>query len=240
MNHLIFNDICFCYPGNSGVHNLHATIESGQLVGVIGANGSGKSTMLRLAAGRIQPESGTIVLDGKSINQWSGKERAQRISYLPQAIEAGLPFTVSELVRLGRGADQQQLLFTEEELFNILGLLPYRETPINQLSGGERRRAYIAMVLAQGAHTILLDEPLAGLDLRYQYELLDLLATLCHTHNLTILISLHDLILTHGFDRILVLKDGRITVDAPPKEALTETTIRDTFDLAKRFRLLAF
>jgi iron complex transport system ATP-binding protein len=88
--------------------------------------------MLRLAAGRIQPESGTIVLDGKSINQWSGKERAQRISYLPQAIEAGLPFTVSELVRLGRGADQQQPLFTEEELFNILGLLPYRETPINQ------------------------------------------------------------------------------------------------------------
>ncbi len=240
MSRLSLDSVTLCYPDGGGIHKVSSTFSTGELVGVIGANGSGKSTLLKLAAGRLFPESGSVLVDGVSVSAWKARERAQRISYLPQSVEAGLPFTVEELVDLGRGVGTATTVFGSEELFDILGLTGLRTTPLPQLSGGERRRAFIAMVLAQGAKTILLDEPLAGLDLRYQYELLDLLRELCHQHGLTIVVSLHELLLARGLDRVLVLHDGKVTGDGLPVEVLTDLRIRQTFDLSERFAIPSF
>jgi iron complex transport system ATP-binding protein len=118
-----------------------------------------------------------------------------------------------------------------------VGLEGHEQTPLAQISGGERRRAFIAMILAQGGKTLLLDEPLAGLDLRYQYELLTLLRSLCQTHNLTILLSLHDLILARNLDRLLVIRQGQLLADGLPAEILTQHLVQQTFDLDPGFQV---
>jgi iron complex transport system ATP-binding protein len=112
-----------------------------------------------------------------------------------------------------------------------VGLDGYEQTPLANISGGERRRAFIAMILAQGGKTLLLDEPLAGLDLRYQYELLALLRELCRNHNLTIFFSLHELLLARNLDRLLVIREGQLLADGLPSLILTEKLIQQTFDL---------
>jgi iron complex transport system ATP-binding protein len=138
---------------------------------------------------------------------------------------------------MGRAAACKDHLLTCNEVLAAVGLEGYERTPLAHISGGERRRAFIAMILAQGGTTLLLDEPLAGLDLRYQCELLNLLRRLCQTHNLTILLSLHDLILARSLDRLLVIRRGHLLADGPPSDILTQTLVQQTFDLEPGFQV---
>jgi iron complex transport system ATP-binding protein len=227
---LRFDDISFSYRSEPFVQNISFALRPGELVGVIGANGSGKSTILRLGAGLLKPRSGSVELVGRSLVTLPGRERAGLLGYLPQSVEASLPFRAGELVAMGAAAGDAGEEACREAL-NCVGLSEHKNTLLCRLSGGERRRAFIAMVLAQGGSVLLLDEPLAGLDLRFQYELLDLLRNMCCERQVTILLSLHDLILARELDRLLVVRDGSLLADGPPTDVFDSCLIRRTFDL---------
>jgi len=237
MSSLRFERVSFSYGNVPCVEQFSCTLAKGELVGLIGANGSGKSTLLRLGAGLLSPQSGLVELDGQPVRSWRGDERAARLGYLPQSIEVPLPFRVGELVEMGRAAARRDGLLSCGEVLAAVGLEGHEQTPLAQISGGERRRAFIAMILAQGGKTLLLDEPLAGLDLRYQYELLTLLRGLCQTHNLTVMISLHDLVLARNLDRLLVIRQGQLLADGLPGEILTQQLVQQTFDLDPCFQV---
>lgn len=237
MSSLCFQQVNFRYNSIRCIGDFSCTLTKGELVGLIGANGSGKSTLLRLAAGLLLPESGLVTLDGKPVRSLRGEERAAQLGYLPQSIETPLPFRVGELVEMGRAAARKDHLLSCQEVLAAVGLEGYEQSTLDQISGGERRRAFIAMILAQGGKTLLLDEPLAGLDLRYQYELLTLLRSLCQTHNLTILFSLHDLILARNLDRLLVIRQGQLLADGLPTDILTQQLVQQTFDLDPQFQM---
>lgn len=239
MSYLRFDQVCFSYGTTPCIADFSCSLGRGTLVGLIGANGSGKSTLLRLGTGLLQPASGTVELDGTPVRCWHGQQRAARLGYLPQAIEAPLPFLAEELVEMGRSAARHTERLSVQEVLEAVGLERHAQSPLGHLSGGERRRAFIAMTLAQGGSTLLLDEPLAGLDLRYQYELLSLLQRLSREYNLGILLTLHDLLLTRELDRLLVIRQGQLLADGLPGKILTPDLIRQTFDLDSGFSLPA-
>jgi len=231
MSGLVFEQVSFSYGQTPCIREFTVKLAKGELVGLIGANGSGKSTLLRLGAGLLLADQGQVILDNKPVRSWRGHERASRLSYLPQSLEVPLPFRVLELVEMGWAAGRHHERLSAVEVLDMVGLADKAELPLAEISGGERQRAFLAMTLAQGGSTLLLDEPLAGLDLRYQYELLALLRQLCHVRGLTILLSLHDLMLARELDRLLVLRQGELLADGLPGELLQPELICRTFDL---------
>lgn len=231
MSRLSLENVTFSYNGNLSIKNLSLSINRGELVGLMGPNGSGKSTLIRLALGILKPSSGRVLLDQKPVSAWSGQERSARISHLPQTLDLPLPFKVIELVRIGRETTRGEKRLSVADAIGLTGLSGYEERQLQSLSGGERKRAFIAMTLAQGAEILLLDEPLASLDLRYQHELLELMNRLCREQQLTILLSLHELTLARKVDRLLMLQHGTLLADAPPDRLLNRGQICQLFGL---------
>ncbi len=232
MTLLVCSDVSFSYGQKPVLTDIAWSVGPGELVGLIGANGAGKSTLLRLAAGMLRPGTGTITLCGRPLADWRARERATVLCYLPQSPEASLPFRVGELVAMGAeaaGCGAAALA----DILAAVGLVGHAATPVGRLSGGERRRAFLAMALAQGGSLLLLDEPLAGLDLRFQYELLDLLRAWCRERNMAIVLSLHDLLLARELDRLLVLGGGTVLADGAPDRVLRPELIRRTFALER-------
>ena len=228
---LDFTDVAFDFSDKSFIADLSFAVAKGEVLGLIGPNGAGKSTVLKLAAGLLKPRAGSIRLAGRPITSYSGRERARRVAYLPQQLDARLPFRVAELGEMGgyqhRGKAPRETL----EALRLAGLEGKADAPLGRLSGGELRRAYLAMTLRQGADCLLLDEPLAGLDLRYQAELLQLLRGIATGIGTTVIMSLHDMGAALWLDRLLALKEGELIGTGNPRELLSEELIRRLFDL---------
>lgn len=228
---LDFTDVAFDFSDKSFIAGLSFAVAKGEVLGLIGPNGAGKSTVLKLAAGLLKPRAGSIRLADRPIAAYNGRERARRVAYLPQQLDARLPFRVAELVEMGgyphRGKAPRETL----EALRLAGLEGKADAPLGRLSGGELRRAYLAMTLRQGANCLLLDEPLAGLDLRYQAELLQLLRGIATGIGTTVIMSLHDMGAALWLDRLLALKEGELIGTGSPRELLSEELIRRLFDL---------
>jgi len=175
-------------------------IERGQVLVLQGPNGSGKSTLMKAMARQLRPQAGTVTLDGRDIWQMDVQTFAQKVAYVPQTLTAPQFMTVHELVALGRSPHQKlfQLSLTDNDRSLITaamsrcGVDDLQDKLVSQLSGGERQRTVIAMALTQGPDYLLLDEPTASLDFRYQLELIDLLGQL-KDDGLGIGLILHDL-----------------------------------------------
>jgi iron complex transport system ATP-binding protein len=149
-------------------------------------------------------------------------------------LDMNVPFTVGELVRMGLYPYERPPGLTVEDAIGMVGLAEKTDTQMINLSGGERRRAYIAMTILQGAGILLLDEPLANLDIRYQTEILELLRRLNTERGITILMALHDINLAFQFDRIVLIKEGRILGVGPPGEVLLKRHIEEAFNIDVR------
>ncbi|SDL99378.1 iron complex transport system ATP-binding protein [Geoalkalibacter ferrihydriticus] len=230
---LVFEQVCFGFGGDTFIEDLSFKATPGELIGLIGANGAGKSTALRLAAGLLKPWAGKILLDGRPLASLSDRQRAGRLAYLPQNLDVHLPFRVAELVRMGTYPCSDMPPLAPQKALRIVGLEHKEQAHLGQLSGGELRRAFIAMTLVQGARCLLLDEPLAGLDLKFQAELLRLLRAITETAGVTVLMSLHDMAAARRFDRLLALKEGALIAQGAPHAVLTESLIAELFDLQK-------
>lgn len=226
-------------PGSNhdAVRDLCVDIGPRETIALVGPNGSGKSTTLVALAGALRPRQGRVLLDGADIQSYSRRALARRISRLPQAPATPEGITVEQLVRFGRhahapilgGVDADGHIAVDRSLAYV-GLGELRGRAMETLSGGERRRAWLAMVLAQESDVILLDEPTAALDLRHQLELLSLVDDLKDRFSRTVVIVLHDL--DHAVrvaDRIVLLHRGRLYCHGPARQCLDEEALRDVF-----------
>jgi ABC-type cobalamin/Fe3+-siderophores transport system ATPase subunit len=222
----------FSYAGNSPfIEDLSFSVGEGDFIGLLGANGSGKSTILKLACGILKPAAGNILLWGKELNTVDGRDRAKLISYLPQSLDISVPFLVRELVGMGLYPYDIRPAMSVEEALDMVGLSDKSDARLADLSGGERRRAFIAMTLLQGAGLLMLDEPLANLDIKYQIELVKLLKGLRSKRNIAVVMALHDINVALQFDKVMLLKDGGLIGTGRPDEVLNGSMLRRAFDV---------
>lgn len=211
------------------IQELSFLVGEGDFIGLLGANGSGKSTIMKLASGLLKPASGWISLWGKSLNAIKHKDRAKLISYLPQTLDISVPFTIKELVGMGLYPYDIPPALSVEEALDMVGLTGKANARLTDLSGGERRRTFIAMTLLQGAGLLLLDEPLANLDIKYQIELVRLLKNLRASRNISVVMALHDINIALQFEKVILIKEGSVIGSGRPDEVLSGTMLKQAF-----------
>jgi iron complex transport system ATP-binding protein len=210
---------------------VSARFPHGSLTAIIGPNGAGKSTLLRVAAGLLTPDAGGVEVAGQPLSRLSPAARAERIGFLPQARPLGWPVPVRALVALGQHPRRPDAARVEAALAEV-GLRGLADRRADSLSGGELARAHLARVLAGGAQTLLLDEPVAGLDPAHQLEVLGLLAARARS-GATVAVVLHDLGLASAYaDRVLCLAAGRGVAEGPTAEVLTPDLLARVFGVA--------
>jgi iron complex transport system ATP-binding protein len=219
------------YRDKPFIDNLTFSIGNGEFIGLLGANGSGKSTILKLASGILKPTEGRINLWSKPLHTYKNKDRAKLLCYLPQLLDINVPFKVSDLAGMGLYPYEISPELTVDEALEMVGLRDKSESYITNLSGGERRRAFIAMTLIQGAGLLLLDEPLANLDIKYQLEIQRLLRELRDKKDISIIMALHDINIALQFEKVMLIKDGKVIGIGCPDEVLTNHLLREAFDI---------
>jgi iron complex transport system ATP-binding protein len=242
-----FTNVGFTYPAPArgrrrtpALADLSFTIEPGEILGVVGPNSAGKTTMVRLATKVMSPDRGRISIDGAPIARLAPVELARRIAVVPQELPATFPFTVGELVLMGRYPHDPGRYFESprdrsvaREAMEATGVLELADLPLEHLSGGERQRAVIARALAQEPRLLVLDEPTAHLDLRYQVEAAALLRRLNRERGTTVLLVSHDLNLAAEVcDRLLLLSQGRVAAIGAPEAVLDEALLASVFGCA--------
>ncbi|HMK50032.1 MAG TPA: ABC transporter ATP-binding protein [Thermodesulfovibrionales bacterium] len=229
---LEIGNIVFKYSGHMPlIRNLSFSVSEGEFIGLLGPNGSGKSTLLKLAGGILKPSEGRVRLWGKDLQSVPNKDRAKLLCYLPQLLDIGVPFRVKEIVSMGFYPYDILPKMSVDEALDMVGLRDKAESYITHLSGGERRRAFIAMTLLQGAGLLLLDEPLANLDIKYQLEIFRLLRYLRKEKNISIIMALHDINIALQFEKVILMKDGDILCFGSPEDVLTTSLLREAFDV---------
>jgi iron complex transport system ATP-binding protein len=216
---------------------LSLAIERGEIVGVIGPNSAGKTTLIRLLTRVVPPSSGTITIEGRPLASLSAAALAREIAVVPQDLPQAFPFTVGELVLMGRYPHAPARYFESERdravartAMEATGVLDLARLPLAELSGGERQRAVLARALAQEPRLLVLDEPTAHLDLRYQAECVGLLRRLNRERGMTIVLVAHDLNLAAEVcDRLLLMSQGRMERLGAPEQVLDEDTLRAVY-----------
>ncbi|HAR84119.1 MAG TPA: Fe(3+)-dicitrate ABC transporter ATP-binding protein [Clostridium sp.] len=227
------------YDDSLIVKELNMQIPEGKITSIIGANGCGKSTILKAVGRILKPKKGVVHLSGQDISKLPTKEIAKKMAILPQTPTAPSGLTVGELVAYGRFPHQKGFgNLTEEDkrivkwALTATKLSEFERREVDALSGGQRQRVWIAMALAQQTDLILLDEPTTYLDLAHQLEVLKLLYELNRNQKCTIVMVLHDLNLAARFsDYIIAIQKGAIIEHGAPEEVMTPEVLRKTFNI---------
>ncbi|WP_138465781.1 ABC transporter ATP-binding protein [Poseidonocella sp. HB161398] len=226
-------------PGRTLLEGLDLALPEGRVTGLIGHNGSGKSTLLRLLSGQAAPSTGRIRFEGRDLGQWPRRALARRLAYLPQHPPAAEGMLVEELVALGRypwhgalGRPSAQDRAATDAAIAACGLAPLAGRRVDTLSGGEAQRAWLAMLIAQEAGCLLLDEPISALDIAHQMEVLALIRSLSQAHGRSVVVVLHDLNMAARFcDHIVALKGGRLAFEGGPGEMMAPAALQHVFGL---------
>jgi len=236
-NSLFMRNVSFSYFNGLVLRDIDLNIGDGEMVGVIGPNGCGKTTLLKLACGVLSPVRGEVSLGGISLKKLSRKQVARHVAVVPQYFNIPFAFTVAEVVLLGRtpfistisGETRRDHAMSALAL-GLAGINHLKNRYFNDLSGGERQKVILAMALAQEPKLLLLDEPTTHLDISHQVEILELVKSLNREQGVTVVAAMHDLNLAAlFFERLVLLKEGAIFADGSPREVLTEDTIQDVF-----------
>lgn len=239
MSRLYTEGLSIGYVDRLIVEDLNLSIPQGKITALVGANGSGKSTILKTMARIMKPRNGTVFLDGKSIHNQSTKDIAKELAILPQNPVAPDGLTVFELISYGRFPHQKGFgnLTKEDKKYiewalQVTGMLEFYDRPVDQLSGGQRQRAWIAMALAQGTDMLFLDEPTTYLDMAHQLEVLKLLEHLNKEEKRTIVMVVHDLNHATRFAQHMVaIKTGKVICEGSPREVVTSDVLREVFGI---------
>ncbi len=230
--------LSFSYGKKEILEQIDLKIDKGDFLGILGPNGSGKSTLLKLINGILNPTYGSVTIKGRDVREYSTRQRARLLSYIPQNVPVYFPFSVYETVMagrfpyigyLGQGSEKdKEVVLRAMELVEISDIAHRKLT---ELSGGERQRVAIATCLAQDSEILLLDEPVSNLDIYYQKQILNLLKSLNQEHGKTIVMAVHDINMAYGFcNKSLFLKQGRIAFNGPTKEIMREDVIETVYD----------
>jgi iron complex transport system ATP-binding protein len=236
--------VAFGYKNKAVLADVSLAVEKGEMLAILGPNGSGKTTLLRILSG-VLAATGEVKANGKAIRTYGRRELSRLFAVVPQESPLTFPYTVAEIVLMGRASHHNPLAFESEEdrdvarkSMELTDVLSFGDRYLHELSGGEKQRVIIARALAQEPEILLLDEPSAFLDLKHQVHILEILRRLNREHKLTIIAALHDLNLAAlFFPRLVMLQDGRIYRDGSPKEVLTEETIEEIYGINVKIRL---
>ncbi|MFZ0887795.1 MAG: heme ABC transporter ATP-binding protein [Candidatus Binataceae bacterium] len=226
------------YGGRQVLHRVSLEVGFGELLAIVGPNGAGKSTILRLLAGSLEPWQGTIELLGKPRADFDRRDLARNVATVAQDNVVAFPFTVLEVVLMGRAPHLGLLSFESardlaiaDNALETLGLTPLKARYVQELSGGERKRVVLARALAQEPKVALLDEPTAFLDLKHVAEIFAILKRLCAERGLAVIATLHDLNAAALYaDRVLLLKDGAAVACGPPEQVFTAESLRAVYE----------
>jgi iron complex transport system ATP-binding protein len=219
-------EVWWWVPSAIILENVSFDVGPGELIALLGRNGAGKSTLLDVIAGLRRPSRGTVVLDGRRLDDWSPSEMARVIGHLPQAVRADLAFSVEQLVLMGRYPHADRWFESEADRAAVeaamvsTGCAEFRDRRVATLSGGERQRVLLAACLAQEPRLLLLDEPSTFLDVDEQLRCFTLLREETRRGASCIAVT-HDLNLVLTFcTRLIVLAEKRVALDCSPREAL--------------------
>jgi iron complex transport system ATP-binding protein len=242
-----FDDVAFAYPqperrreGGFSLAGVSFAVAAGEVFGVLGPNSAGKTTLLRLLTRVVAPARGEVRLDGRPVRRLAHAELARQVAVVPQDAPRPFPFTVEQLVLMGRYPHGPGRFFETEDdraharaAMAATGVLELAALPLEQLSGGERQRAMLARALAQQPRLLVLDEPTAHLDLRYQAETAALLQRVNAERGMTVLLVSHDLgLAAEVCDRLLLLGGGRVARVGTPAEVLRRDVLEAVFGCA--------
>ena len=234
---LSLHDVSYAYAGSEAVRGVTFALAERELVALTGPNGSGKSTLLKMVARVLEPHRGEIVFEERDIRAWPAKEYARRVGYLPQDPDPAFPMRAIEVVVSGRAPYLGRFAWESatdwEEAERALALCDaahLRDRYLDEMSGGERKRVFLARVLAGTPRLIVLDEPLAALDLSHVQQFSRLLRDVVDRTGCTVLFAAHDLnwAAAHS-DRMLVMQRGALALDAPPSAVMTGEVMRTLF-----------
>ncbi|MEI8139298.1 MAG: ATP-binding cassette domain-containing protein [bacterium] len=226
------------YREHPVLQDISLTINSGEMVGILGPNGAGKSTLFNIVSGLLTPATGTVKLFNADLRQMPPRERAKAIAVVPQELDIPVPYTVEEIVMMGRTVSMGRFAKpTSQDRQAVERAMVYtdvadiRHRHLNELSGGERQRAIVAMVLAQEPRIILMDEATSHLDINHRLEIMQLVERLNRESGVTVLMISHDLQMAAEFSRrLIVLQHGNIVADGIPSMVLTEETLRRVYN----------
>jgi iron complex transport system ATP-binding protein len=222
-------NVSVAYGDRPVVRNVSLAIVAGEMVGLIGPNGAGKSTLLRALSGALRTASGTVLLDGRDISALRPRDRALRLAFVPQSEAAVFEFPVKEVVLMGRhphvrglGGETSADFEAAARAMSACDILVLADRPVTALSGGEHRRVLIARALAQESPLLILDEPVAHLDVTHQVEILALARRMADRKSVAILAAVHELNLAAEFcDRLILLAGGAVIAEGVPEEVMT-------------------
>jgi len=234
---LAFHQVAAGYRNKVVLNDLTFDVPEGEMTAVIGPNGSGKTTLLRVATAFIEPVAGSVSVFGRQAALLPSVERAGLVGVVPQNVETPVDFTVEEIVMTGRTASLSRWRRPSvadrsivERAMDYTDTAGMKNRPFAALSGGEKQRVVIAMVLAQQPRMILMDEATSHLDMNHRLEVMEIVERLNKEEGVTVVMVSHDLNLAAEFCRRLLLLDrGRLAADGTPAEVLTETILAETY-----------
>ena len=231
--------VSFGYEGGFSLQEATVAVSPGSLTGLLGPNGCGKTTLLRLLCGVLRPQNGRVLLGDRDIESMARRDLARHVAVVPQETHPAFDYSVLEMVLMGRhphlGAFQLEGpadLEIARTALAATGTAHLAPRNYMTLSGGEKQRVIIASALAQATELLLLDEPTASLDLGYQLEIAALLARLNREQNVTMVLATHDLNLAASLcDRLVVMRDGRVLTHGATRDVLTGDMVRQLYDV---------
>lgn len=219
------------------VNNASAWFPRGDVTSIIGPNGAGKSTLLSMASRLTHSDAGQILIENRPLHSWDLKELAKRLAVLRQSNHIAMRFTVRELVSFGRFPYSQGRLTSEdnciiEQSLKELDILHIQDRYLDQLSGGQRQMAFIAMVVAQDTDYIFLDEPLNNLDIRHSVSIMTILHRLAHQMDKAIVIVMHDINFASCYsDNIVAMKQGEVIKTGKVIDVIDEKTLSEIYEI---------
>jgi iron complex transport system ATP-binding protein len=204
---------------------------------IIGPNGSGKTTLMKVISGILKPQNGRLEILNRSIDRYHRKVLARTIAFVPQMLSVDFPFTVTEMVLMGRspylgilGLEGEKDMEIARQAIAFTGMENLAHRKLDQLSGGEQQRVFIARAICQEPDIILLDEPTASLDLAYQVRIMDLMEQLKKEKGITVVMVSHDVNLAAMYaDHLLLLRNGQVVCQGLPDEVLTYKTLEEAY-----------
>ena len=224
--------------GRRVLDGVDLAVGGGEVVGLLGRNGAGKTTLLRMASGLLRPAAGHVEIDGRDAHGLGRRARARTVALVPQDTSVGFPFSVAEVVLMGRtphlgwlGFEGAHDLEVARAAMERLGIEALAERSVLEVSGGERQLAIVARALAQEPRLLLLDEPTAFLDVRHRIEVLSHVRVFAAGGGGALVVS-HDLALAARFcDRLVLLGGGRVLAAGTPAEVLVPSRLREAFGI---------
>lgn len=232
-------DITVSYGEKIILKRLNICIKEGEFIGIIGPNGTGKSTLIKAITDIIDINTGEIIVNNINNKELSKRERAKLIAVVPQEFSIDFDFTAFDIVMMGRNPHSYEKKKTENNDFEIVKeamLLTntwiFKDRYFNQLSGGERQRIIVARAIAQQSKIILLDEPTSHLDIHHQLEVMELIHMLKKKRNITVIAVLHDVNMAARFsDRLVLLNNGCVVAEGTPQEVIKEEYLSELYHM---------